>query len=1313
MSGQAPGLGKLIRAFWAVGLAVILIGATTSVAGAVPMIANAEELTGSENVEIQEGDTQPAEATAVEPGPVANPSGDSPVSADGEANVDMQAPQPSGTEQILQSLNQLNAMLSPLASGSDNCNSADPGTGAYAETLCWIDFSGFTTAYQNEGNYWFPNWHSVLGRQYTVSGSQSGGWGDIQGYPVSVDLGGGYILTAKLDTTGHNSAGKQVVAQKFPTWTGAFLGNGSFYTGVPGNPALYQTGNGGQTSLKLRDIELKKDGILLRNYSVVVADAESTDSNERIEWSTTGAGFRWLSNNPSVNLKTGVMGNACTTAEPAWNSTTPQKNARCVNGGSGSKTGTAMLATAPPAAGQFEITQRMNGNGLQGVAFGVIIARAAIEISVDDRIVNASNQDVDQTDFSGAIFSGGGNEQIAGTATGTNATESPQGQGVTALPVSASGTQLKFASDPSGELASSYTPAWKCEKTNPTDGTTSYWPSKDTTSQTPPQDADPFTRLSVGQYLKCQVAYTPPYLTLVKAVENGATGALHTAADFILQATRQASPVSMIQGPGNRDATVTRRAVAVGQYTLEESNPNPEAAGNWPYGYDWTDMDCQAEPSSTPGGEFATTLGQNGTIVSANLEMVTGNDITCTYRNVAREPQLIAEKEAFDVSGNILPRDGAVDSGDILSYKLTFDNSGTAEMDLDYRDYLGDVLDDAEFIAGSVRISDGEETTYPENNIPNPGITVTEQLAQSNPQLAITGTVQRGQTRTVWFQVSVLSNQENAQSRQQGVVLTVDDPPNQVGYMLNNYLLPAGNPVPGVCAEPVEGEPSICTQNPVPAWSVSKDSRPADGARLHKGGNTHYQITATKMNPATAIEDLVFEDDLTHVFKTAGWAPGAAVPGGALKRGIYFFDAHDQSLDADGNPIGTIAIPAAAYDENSGYVPEPTFNEETGRWTIRSEAVTLPANAMRAEMWFAVEAGQRPENIPPAWPNNSTPSFGSRYVNYVRAQAQDTLLPNQCGLTTTDAPDTSASPTAQAPQDADFPEACRVQHQMSDNYFTIRKDSRGAGIEFPDSVSGWGDSTGLTNMVGHEFEIRDDLGGVPSEYPSVKLCREEYNPATNWDGVFIPGGIPDWGEDSATLAAITAHNNSVPEHAQLPLCGLFYPQGTYSGKPPAGGQDGRWRSEYLSDGDYWLVETKAPDQQINNAGTSKRPIPGVQLLAQPIAFTVWPESDAAYFGPENPQQSMEGRGQLDIKGLEQQRCSPGAPVGSRPVACVNPTGYLMIVQDVVPLALPLSGGGGTSSLMITSGAMMSAVLLGLWLWRRNQSSGAIGGENPV
>lgn len=454
------------------------------------------------------------------------------------------------------------------------------------------------------------------------------------------------------------------------------------------------------------------------------------------------------------------------------------------------------------------------------------------------------------------------------------------------------------------------------------------------------------------------------------------------------------------------------------------------------------------------------------------------------------------------------------------------------------------------------------------------------------------------------------------------------------------------------------------------------------------------------------------------MFKTAGWAPDAEVPGGARSRGIYFVDVDGNTLDQDGEVNGTADDPSPAYGPER--VGEP---EQVGeRWILESDPVDVPENAVNAELWFAVEAGQNPADIPASadWQGPNAPQNGWQYVNYVAAGGADSQ-PVQCGIDawTDGVPDVTRKAT-EDPVDDSVAEACRTQHELNAGHFTVRKDAVGTGIDVPNGAAEratYGDSsTGLWNLVNHEFEIHDDLDGTPSKHPSQYLCRTDYHPVQDWDGEFTahPGdrSLDDWGADtggnSETLDAIREHNKDVidPDDA-LPECALFYPQPAGSG-----GQTGRYRGEnfqpVLEDGidgdprDFWLNETAAPTHQISLNGQQIREVPGIQKLAEPIAFRIWPDQDGQHHaGP-----IFYGKRQLDVRDGEGflDRCEPGASAHERDVACVNPTGYLMLVQDTVPMRLPLTGGNWLGILTAIGLGLVLVALSGTWWYRQRKNS---------
>lgn len=251
---------------------------------------------------------------------------------------------------------------STLSAPPYSCGFATPGTGTYASTLCFIDFSA-----------WNPP------QQGTPCGNGGLQIADgITNTPFSIS----FCLT----TTSTN--GGSIVAASIPTYTDpptseAFLGNNGFYTGIPGNPALYQNANNTDSTISITNIQvLGSGGVPATNWNLVTGDAESTDTGESISWtagwsaSTTVAPanqvFSLVPNSP-----TSAIGNACA-APTAGSGLNPgnglsgigTSSVECQAKVSSDKTGTVMISTPSPNS----LTVYLVGGGLQGMFMGILLS---------------------------------------------------------------------------------------------------------------------------------------------------------------------------------------------------------------------------------------------------------------------------------------------------------------------------------------------------------------------------------------------------------------------------------------------------------------------------------------------------------------------------------------------------------------------------------------------------------------------------------------------------------------------------------------------------------------------------------------------------------------------------------------------------------------------------------------------------------------------------------------------------------------------------------------------------------------------------
>ncbi len=235
---------------------------------------------------------------------------------------------------------------------STSCNFATPGTGALSTTLCFIDFSNVTGA-------------SLLAAQQ----------GCLE---MSVSLPANYTMYFCLSITG-----SPILPWYLPTYPEAFLGNTignvPFYTGIKGDPALYQRVEGGTSTVTLTNISVVSPlGVPATGWEAVSTDAESTDQGESIVW-TANAPLTVINDGESGQIQ--PVGNACQNNGSSGIANTPglyyptPSNPDVIECSGGStetgstKTGTPMVWAATPQT--FSAT--LYGGGLEAVTFGMLL----------------------------------------------------------------------------------------------------------------------------------------------------------------------------------------------------------------------------------------------------------------------------------------------------------------------------------------------------------------------------------------------------------------------------------------------------------------------------------------------------------------------------------------------------------------------------------------------------------------------------------------------------------------------------------------------------------------------------------------------------------------------------------------------------------------------------------------------------------------------------------------------------------------------------------------------------------------------------
>jgi hypothetical protein len=268
--------------------------------------------------------------------------------------------------------------LATVASPSTGCGFATPGTGTYAATLCFVDFTPWSKVTSPPA----ANNNCQSGQLYMAAGIASTPFtisfcmsvsGSVNGNPITGQSSAPAACGVLARTGWNDISAVALPTYACPPGSEAFLGDNGFYTGVPGLPALYTVQQGSVAIVTISHIQvLNSNGTAASNWELVAGDAESTDQSESIKWVSD----QKLSLLP--NTSNSPIGNACDStgqyAPPAYNSVSGltgvgTTSVTCNATTSRDHTGTTMLQATTPSS----LTVTLTGTGLQAMFLGVLL----------------------------------------------------------------------------------------------------------------------------------------------------------------------------------------------------------------------------------------------------------------------------------------------------------------------------------------------------------------------------------------------------------------------------------------------------------------------------------------------------------------------------------------------------------------------------------------------------------------------------------------------------------------------------------------------------------------------------------------------------------------------------------------------------------------------------------------------------------------------------------------------------------------------------------------------------------------------------
>jgi uncharacterized repeat protein (TIGR01451 family) len=268
------------------------------------------------------------------------------------------------------------------------CGYAAPtALGKYAGALCFFDLTSYDEATAS----------SAAGQNFTMT----------------LPTGGTFAFNVKRTNgtaVGGGTPNAPLRAAAVPTYSGAALGNGNWYAGIPGRPVLYQTAGGTTSVLTFTNFVVSNpDGSPVTNFDFIAADGETTSApNESFSLSTDGTAWKEIDRSGSNLVYTGLGTQNLSWRSPGGNASAP-----------------ILLSRSPT-----QVVATLVGGGLQGMTFALAATTLSVAKNVADphqtglgRAGAGDEFALSITNSSGSAFDLRGRATTTGTVIGTQSAQ--------------------------------------------------------------------------------------------------------------------------------------------------------------------------------------------------------------------------------------------------------------------------------------------------------------------------------------------------------------------------------------------------------------------------------------------------------------------------------------------------------------------------------------------------------------------------------------------------------------------------------------------------------------------------------------------------------------------------------------------------------------------------------------------------------------------------------------------------------------------------------------------------------------------------